>query len=95
MVCSRSVNSKISKLHERSLRIIYDEYNSEFEDLLIRDSSFTIRHQNIHALEMEMFKMHQRFSQVSFLDLSHIYNENNFIAYNLDQTFKFQESTLL
>ena len=72
--CSRSANSKINKLHERSLRIIYDDSNSKFEDFLTTDSSFIIHHQNIQTLEIEMFKIHQGFSQVSFLD------ENNFYS---------------
>ena len=66
MFCSRSANSKINKLHERSLRIIYDDSNSKFEDFLTTDSSFIIHHQNIQTLEIEMFKIHQGFSQISF-----------------------------
>ena len=74
MFCSRSANSKINKLHERSLRIIYDDSNSKFEDFLTTDSSFIIHHQNIQTLEREMFKIKQGFSQISFLD------ENNFCS---------------
>ena len=44
MFCSRSANNKINKLHERALRIVYDDYNSKFEELLTKDSSFTIHH---------------------------------------------------
>ena len=44
MFCSRSANNKINKLHERALRIVYDDYNSKFEELLIKDGSFTIHH---------------------------------------------------
>ena len=43
----RSANNKIDKLHERALRIVYDDYNSKFEELLTKDSSFAIHHQNI------------------------------------------------
>ena len=74
MFSSRSANSKINKPHERSLRIIYDDSNSKFEDFLTTDSSFIIHHQNIQTLEIEMFKIHQGFSQISFLD------ENNFYS---------------
>ena len=44
-----------------------------------KDGSFTIYHQNIQTLAIEMFKIHNGFSQVSFLDLFHNYNENNFL----------------
>ena len=82
MFCSRSANSKINKLRERSLRIIYDDSNSKLEDFLTTDSSFIIHHQNIETLEIERFKIHQGFSQISFLD------ENNF--YSLQSQPDFQ-----
>ena len=44
MFCSRSANSKINKLHERALRVVYGDYNSKFEELLTKDGSFTIHH---------------------------------------------------
>ena len=44
MFCSRSANNKINKLHKRALRIVYDDYNSKFEELLTKDGSFTTRH---------------------------------------------------
>ena len=82
MFCSRSANSKINKLRERSLRIIHDDSNSKFEDFLTTDSSFIIHHQNIETLEIERFKIHQGFSQIFFLD------ENNF--YSLQSQPDFQ-----
>ena len=72
MFGSRSANSKINNLYERSLRIIYDDSNSKFQDFLTADSSFIIHHQNIQTLEIEMLKIRQGFSQITFLD------ENNF-----------------
>ena len=44
MSCSRSANNKINKFHERALRIVYDDYNSKFEELLTKVGSFTIHH---------------------------------------------------
>ena len=45
--CTRSANNKINKFHKRALRLVYNDYNSKFEELLTKDSSFTIHHQNI------------------------------------------------
>ena len=42
MFCSSTANNKINMLHERALRIVYDDYNSKFEQLLTKDVSFTI-----------------------------------------------------
>ena len=78
MFCSRFVNNKISKLHERALRIVYDDYNSKFEELLTKDGSFTKHHQNIQTVAIEMSKIRSGFSQVSFLDFFQNFDENNF-----------------
>ena len=40
-----------------------------------------LHYQNIQTLEMEIFKIHHGFSQISFLDLFHNYNENNFYSW--------------
>ena len=87
MFCSRSSNNKINKLHERALRIVYDDYNSKFEELLTKDGSSTIQHKNIQTLEKEMFKTHRGFSQVSFLDFYRNYNYN---FYSLRSQLVFQ-----
>ena len=50
MFCSRNMNNKINRIHERSLRIIYNSYTSSFEDLLKKDNSMTIHQRNIHSV---------------------------------------------
>ena len=47
MFHSKKVNSKINHLQERSLRIVYSDYITSFEDLLKKDNSFKIHHKNI------------------------------------------------
>ena len=67
MFCSSISNNKINMLHERDLRIVYDDYNSKFEQLLTKDVSFTIHHLNIQTLVINL--LHEtlnRFSQVFF-----------------------------
>ena len=39
MYCSKTANNLINKIHKRSLRVIYDMEDANFEDLLIKDSS--------------------------------------------------------
>ena len=56
MFHSRYANSIINRLHERALRIVYDDFESTFEQLLIKDKSFCIHHQNIHTLMIEIYK---------------------------------------
>ena len=54
---SRSLNNRINKLHERCLRIIYNDYKSSFCELLSRDQSVTIHQRNLQALAISMYKV--------------------------------------
>ena len=56
MFHGRLTNNKINRLHERTFRIVYNNYESAFEQLLINDKSFCIHHQNIHKLMIEIYK---------------------------------------
>ena len=47
MFCSRSANNKINKLHGRALRMVYDDYNTKFEELLTKDGLFTIHNKTL------------------------------------------------
>ena len=57
MFHSRNVNSKINHLQERSLRIAYNDYITQSEDLLKKDNSFKIHHKNIQPLAIELSKV--------------------------------------
>ena len=50
------INHKINWLHKSALRKVYDGYISSSQDLLIKDNSYTIHHQNIHSLATEISK---------------------------------------
>ena len=56
MFHGRKINEKINRLHERSLRIVYNDYTATFEELLAKDGSFSIHHQNIQTLLVEIYK---------------------------------------
>ena len=55
MYHSRVLNNKINRLNERCLRIIYNDKISNFEELLHKDNSVSIHHNNIHALAIEWY----------------------------------------
>ena len=57
MFCSRKLNKRIDHIHERALRLVYEDYKSSFEELLHKDKSVTIHHRNIKYLALEMFKV--------------------------------------
>ena len=53
MCHSKTLNNKINRIHEQALRIVYNDYKSNFKELLERDHSFTIHERNIQYLAIE------------------------------------------
>ena len=53
----RTYKNDINRLHERCLRLIYNDKRSSFEDLLEKDNSISIHHKNLQALAIEMLKV--------------------------------------
>ena len=47
MFHSRKLNSRVNKLDERALRIVYQDYASSFTELLEKDNSTTMYNRNI------------------------------------------------
>ena len=54
---SRKLNDRINRIHERGLRLVYDDYTSSFKELLDKDESVTVHHRNIQLVAIEMFKV--------------------------------------
>ena len=61
MLHSRRLNNKIKSIHERALRITYQDHISTFQELLNKNS-VSIHHRNLQALATEMFKIHRGLS---------------------------------
>ena len=62
MFHSRSLNNKINRIHERALRITYNDKSSSFQNLFEKDNSVTIHYRNIKILAIELYKFIQRLS---------------------------------
>ena len=62
MLHSRRLKNKINSIHERALRISYQDHISTFQELLNKDNSASIHHRNFQALATEMFKIHRGLS---------------------------------
>ena len=56
MFCSRKANNKINKIHERSLRLISQDYQSSFEELLLNNKDITIHQSCLQKLVVEAYK---------------------------------------
>ena len=72
MFRSRKLNHKINKIHELALRIVHNDHQCTFEELLERDNSFTIHERNLQNLDIEMFKVNNGLSVQ--LKLKHMAN---------------------
>ena len=86
MFCSRRVNNRNNKLHERALRLVYDDYDTSFLDLLAVDGSFTVHHTNIQTLLLEMYKIKHNLSECCLKGLFSVVNGN----YNLRSQSDFE-----
>ena len=63
MLHSRKVNNKIKRMHEKYLRIVYnDNTSSSYRQLLEIDNSFSVHHRNILILAIELYKIVNGFS---------------------------------
>ena len=78
MCCNRSLNHKINRLHERCLRIIYSDKKSSFDELLDRDESVSIHHQNIEQLGIKMFNILTGENPQIVNEIFHIRNETSY-----------------
>ena len=56
MFCSRRSNSLVNNVHERALRIVHDDHNSSYTELLKTKNERTIHQQNINVLMKEIYK---------------------------------------
>ena len=55
MFHGRQINDKINKLHERVLRIMNNDTITSFEELLVKDETFTVHYQNFESLAIEIY----------------------------------------
>ena len=54
---SRTLNNKINRIHERSLRVVCNDKNFTFKELLDKDKAVSIPTRNLQILVTEMFKV--------------------------------------
>ena len=47
---------KINKIHRKTLRVVYDDYNSAYEELLASHNDITIRQKHLKHLAIEIYK---------------------------------------
>ena len=76
MFHSRNTKNRVNKIHERALRLVYDDspYLS-FDELLIKDKSVSIHQRNLQLLATEIFKVKNGVSTGLTEDIFHFVNK--------------------
>ena len=85
MCHSRTVNNKINKLHERCLRIVYNDEKLSFKELSQTDKSVPTHIKNLQVLATEMLKVYRNLSPLIVRQF--FQSKNN--DYNLRQFSQF------
>ena len=88
MLHSQSDNNKVKELHKRCLELIYNDKQSSYEELLIKDSTVSIHYRNIQTLATEMFKVKNEMSPEIICDIftQRINNHYNLRHFNHFET---------
>ena len=69
-------NNRINHLHENELRIVSNDYESTFENLLRLDNLVSIHHRNIGLLSIELYKVKHNLSNQVMSELFNLRNIN-------------------
>ena len=85
MFYSRTLNNKINSIHERTLRITYNDRKSSFEKLLRKDNTVSIHHRNLQVLATEIFKIK---NNIATKIINEIF-QNMISSYNLRKNSRF------
>ena len=88
MCNSRTNNNQINRLHERCLRIVYNDKQSSFNELLEKDGSVSIHMRNIQILATEMYKLVNNLSPPI---MNRVFELNSDSHYNLRQISQFPD----
>ena len=87
MCHSRASNNKINRLHERCLRLIYNDKQWTFEELLEKDDSVSIHIKNLQTLAIDMYKVMNGSSAEIMKEIFRIREENGYTLRH-QNTFK-------
>ena len=86
MFHSRRLNNKINNVYEKALRIFYSDFKSTFQELLDKDTSFSVHHRNIQILAIEIYKHVHGLSPAI---IGEVFKINRTLPYNLRTQNKF------
>ena len=84
MFCGRKSNNCINHLDERALRIVYNDNQSSFENLLRKDRSVSIHNRNTRSFAIEIYKIKNNMSTPIMSELYEKRNLNYYLRSHTD-----------
>ena len=78
MCHSRTLNNKINRIRKNCLRLIYNDKQLTFKELLKKDDSVSIHIKNLKTLAIEMYKVVNGGSPEIMKDIFRIREENGY-----------------
>ena len=85
MFHNRTLNDKINSIHERALRITYNDRKSCFEELLRKVNTVSIHHRNLQRLATEIIKIKNNMAHEILNEIL----QNRTSSYNLRKNSNF------
>ena len=90
MLHSRKLNERINKIHERSLRLVYEDYVSSYSELLVIDNSLTVHEKNLQKLMIEIYKVKNGYAPTIMNNLFEVVD----LPYNLRDDIKIKSQNV-
>ena len=100
MFTSRYLNNALNSIHERALRLIYNDYELPFDRILEDNKQKSIHQKNVESLAIETYKFQAGLTPPNMSDLfvtrQNNYNLRNFQEFesSLRRTVKFGTETI-
>ena len=91
MYRGRTNNNKMNRLHDRYLRIVYNDKQSSFNELLEKDDSVSIHMTNIQILATKIYKLVNNLLPPS---MNRVFKLDSDSRYNLRQILQFSRSLI-
>ena len=76
------MNRKINHIHERALRLTYDDYTAS--ELLKKDKSISIHHRNLQHLATEMYKVK---NDLALQSIKNLFRQTEALSCRLGSSF--------
>ena len=63
MFYNQNLSNHINCIHERALRILYQDHNSTFDELLAKEGFFKIHDRNVQKLLVDIFRVKMKLAR--------------------------------